>query len=105
MLYSTLVVHAIVLVKKKDGSHRFCVYYRRLKSVTKMDAFPFPRVDDILDMLTQTQYFSMLDLAAGQWQVHMGKALQEKTAFNIHSGHYKFYVMPFGLCNRPTKFQ
>ena len=68
----------VVLVEKKDGSYRFCVDYRRLNAVTRMDVFPLPQVDDTLDMLSQTQYFSTLDLAAGYWQVQMDKDSQEK---------------------------
>ena len=64
----------VLLVKKEDGSHRFCVDYRRPNSVTRMDVFPLPHVDDTLDMLSQTQFFSTLDLAAGYWQVGMDKA-------------------------------
>ena len=57
----------VILVEKRDGSYRFCVDYRRLNAVTKMDVFPLPHVDDTLDMLSQTWYFSTLDLAAGYW--------------------------------------
>ena len=95
----------VVLIKQKDGSHRFCVDYRRLNGLTKMDVFPLPCVDDTLDILSQTQYFSMLDLAAGYWQVRMDGDSQEKTAFSTCSGHYEFHVMPFGLCNGPSTFQ
>ena len=56
-------------------------------------------------MLSQTQYFSTLDLAAGYWQVQMDNNSQEKTAFSTYSGHYEFRVMPFGLCNAPSTFQ
>ena len=94
----------IVLIKKKDGSHCFCVDYRRLNGLTKMDVFPLPRVDDTLDMLSQTQYFSTLDLVAGYWQVRMDRDSQEN-AFSTCSGHYEFRVMPFGLCNGPSTFQ
>ena len=62
-----------------------------------MDVFPLPQVDDTLDMLSQTQYFSTLDLTAGYWHVQMDKDSQEETAFSTYSGHYEFQVMPFTL--------
>lgn len=54
----------IVLLAKKDGDMRFCVDYRRLNAVTKLDAYPLPRIDDALDRLSQTKYFTTLDLAS-----------------------------------------
>ena len=95
----------VVLVAKKDGSTRFCVDYRKLNAITKLDSFPLPRVDDSLDLLANTAYFSSLDLASGYWQVGMAPDSQQKTAFCSHSGHYEFTVMPFGLCNAPATFQ
>ena len=75
----------IVLVRKKDGSLRFCIDYRSLNSVTKQDKFPIPRIDDLLDQLDQAQFFTTLDLAAGYWQIKVDDASREKTAFSTHS--------------------
>ena len=53
----------IVLVAKKDGTTRFCVDYRKLNAITKMDAYPLPRIDDSLDLLSGQQFFTTVDLA------------------------------------------
>ena len=71
----------IILVAKKDGSTRFYVDYRRLNAVMKKDVYLLPRIDDTLDPLAQQKYFTILDLAAGYWQVGMDRESQEKTAF------------------------
>ncbi|KAL5515358.1 hypothetical protein EMCRGX_G000513 [Ephydatia muelleri] len=59
----------IVMIKKKDGSWRFCVDFRKVHSMTQKDAYPLPRIDETLEALTGSQFFTTLDLASGYWQL------------------------------------
>ena len=95
----------IVLATKKDGKVRFCVDYRRLNDVTVKDAYPLPRVDDCLDSLAGSKWFSSMDLNSGFWQIGMSPDDKEKTAFITSLGLYQFTVMPFGLANSPSTFE
>ena len=59
----------MVVVKKKDGKLRICIDYRKLNQVTQVDAYPMPRIEDLLDSVGQSQFITTLDLAKGYWQV------------------------------------
>ena len=87
----------VVMVRKKDGSWRFCIDYRRLNAITKKDVYPLPRIDDALDCLHGASYFTSLDLRSGYWQISVDERDREKTAFKTPDGLFQFkdyYLVP-----------
>ena len=96
----------MVLVRKKDGSLRFCIDFRKLNSLTMKDSHPLPRICEILESLAGAAHFSTFNMNSGFWQVPMAEESKQYTAFTLGSmGLYECESMPFGLCNAPPTFQ
>lgn len=96
----------IILVKKSDGTYRFCVDYRQLNKVTKRDAYPLPFVSATLDKLRDAHYLTTLDIKSAYWQIPLSEKSKPLTAFVVPTrGLYQFTRMPFGLHNAPATWQ
>lgn len=95
----------ILFVKKKNGSMRMCVDYRKLNRVTKKNSCPLPRIEELLDKLSGAKYYTSLDMTGAYHQIKIKPEDIEKTAFRTPYGHFEFVVLPFGLCNAPATFQ
>ena len=96
---------APVLVRKKDGTVRWCIDYRALNDRTIKDCFPLPIIEDCLDSLQGTTTFSTLDLASGYYQIELEPNDRKKTAFITRYGLFEHTRMGMGLCNAPATFQ
>ncbi len=94
----------IVLVGKKDGTIRFCVDYHKLNDATHKDAYPMPRIDDMIEALRGAKYFCSIDLASNYWKIKVEDKEREKMAFGSDLGLYKFLCMSFGFTEAPATF-
>ncbi|GKE57952.1 putative nucleotidyltransferase, ribonuclease H [Tanacetum coccineum] len=94
----------VLFVRKKDGSFRMCIDYRKLNKLTIKNRYPLPRIDDLFDQLQGACYFSKIDLRSGYYQLRVQDDDILKTVFRKRYGHFEITVMPFGLTNAPVVF-
>jgi hypothetical protein len=95
----------VLLVRKKTGDWRPCVDYRRLNAMTVKNKYPLPIIEELLEELHGDTWFTSLDLCSGFHQIRMAAGEEFKTAFQTHSGHYEYRVMPYGVTGGPAIFQ
>ena len=94
-----------VLVRKKDGSWRYCIDFRAVNNATIKDAYPLLLIEECIDSLAGKKWFCTLDMNAGYWQIPVADEDKDKTAFITRYGLFQFTRMPFGLSNSPATFQ
>ena len=97
--------HNVLLAKKKDNSIRFVVDYRDLNDVTIKDSYPMPDVKDMLEKMSNSKYYSKLDMASAYWAVPIREEDREKTAFMTPHGLMEMCVTGYGLCNSQATYQ
>ncbi|GJQ68563.1 hypothetical protein Trydic_g17123 [Trypoxylus dichotomus] len=95
----------VVVVKKKDGTPRVCIDYRKINKKIVRDRYPLPLIEDQLDKLQDARVFSILDFRNAFFHVNVEENSKKYTSFVTHSGQYRFNKVPFGLCNSPSVFQ
>ena len=94
----------VVMLKKTDGTYRFCCDFRKLNSITVFDAEPIGNPEKIFSKMAQDKYFTKMDLLKGYWQIKIKKSSQPLTAFITSEGLFSFTKMPFGLVNSGASF-
>ena len=95
----------VLFVKKGDGGLRFCVDYRAINLITKTEKFPVPRIDELIDKLSKSRYYSAIDACQGYHQFGVTKNAQKFTAFECPYGRFEYCRIPFGLKNAVSHYQ
>ena len=94
-----------ILVPKPHKTYRFCTDFHKVNSITKVDSYPLPHIEDCIDRVGHLKYVSKFDVLNGYWQVLLSKRAKEISAFITLDGLYQCKVMPFSMRNAPATFQ
>jgi hypothetical protein len=95
----------ILLVRKKNGEQRLCIDFRQLNARTIRFQYPLPQVEDLLGKINGMNFYTVLDMMTGYWQIPVAENSIEKTGFITQDGHYEWLKMPFGVTNGPAVYQ
>lgn len=101
---SSSVASRLVVVKKKSGDYRVCVDFRQLNKMVLKDCFPVPLIDEVLEKLQSSKFFTIMDLENGFFHVPIEESSKHYTAFVTKDGLFEFNKAPFGFCNSPANF-
>ena len=102
---TSLFSSPVLLVQKKDKAWRFCMDYHHLNASTVKNRYPLPIIDELLDELAGSQWFTNLDMRTGYHHIRRKSEDEQKTAFKTHHGHFEFRVLSYGLTSAPATFQ
>ena len=89
----------VVVVRKRDGTNRISIDYRRLNHITLLDSEPMTSMPALTQRFGKSRYFSKLDLSKGYWQIPVAKEDVYKTVFVTPDGCYECLRIPFGKIN------
>ena len=95
----------VVMIRKTDGSTRFCIDFRKLNKVIEKDVYPLPNIELVLRNFNQCKYFSKIDFTSGFFQIKLDENDRKYTAFSTRRGKFQFRVLPQGFANSSSIFQ
>ena len=95
----------IVILRKRNGTLRLCIDYRKINARTIKDSYPLPKIEDLFMTLGSSKYFSAMDLSKAYYQVPLTERAKKISAFTTPMGLYEFERLSFGMVNAPATFQ